>query len=309
MEKAKVYFTREITSDSLVKIYNSLGIELKGNVAVKLHSGEEGNQNYLKPEFMHDIITRVSGTVVECNTAYNGARNTTEKHEELMNNHGWSKYYKTDIMDSERDMILDIPNGKVIKENYVGSHLNNYDSMLVISHFKGHPMGGFGGALKQLSIGVASSSGKTYIHTAGKTTDVSKLWENLPEQDKFIEAMANAASSIHNKFKGNIAYINVMKNMSVDCDCCAKAEDPCMKDIGVLASLDPIAIDKACIDLIRNSTDEGRDHLLERIESRHGEHIIESADKLGFGTSIYELINIDKNKEANKFALHHFTVM
>lgn len=309
MKKAKVYFTREITSDSLVKIYNSLGIELKGNVAVKLHSGEEGNQNYLKPEFMHDIITRVSGTVVECNTAYVGARNTTEKHEELMNNHGWSKYYKTDIMDSERDIILDIPNGKVIKENYVGSHLNNYDSMLVLSHFKGHPMGGFGGALKQLSIGVASSSGKTYIHTAGKTTDVSKLWENLPEQDLFIEAMADAASSIHNKFKGNIAYINVMKNMSVDCDCCAKAEDPCMKDIGVLASLDPIAIDKACIDLVRNSTDEGRDHLLERIESRHGEHIIESADKLGFGTSIYELINIDKNKEANKFALHHFTVM
>lgn len=293
MEKAKVYFTREITSDSLVKIYNSLGIELKGNVAVKLHSGEEGNQNYLKPEFMHDIITRVSGTVVECNTAYDGARNTTEKHEELMNNHGWSKYYKTDIMDSERDIILDIQNGKVIKENYVGSHLNNYDSMLVISHFKGHPMGGFGGALKQLSIGVASSSGKAYIHTAGKTTDVSKLWENLPEQDLFIEAMADAASSIHNKFKDNIAYINVMKNMSVDCDCCAKAEDPCMKDIGVLASLDPIAIDKACIDLVRNSTDEGRDHLLERIESRHGEHIIESAVKLGFGTSIYELINID----------------
>ena len=293
MEKAKVYFTREITSDSLVKIYNSLGIELKGNVAVKLHSGEEGNQNYLKPEFMHDIITRVSGTVVECNTAYVGARNTTEKHEELMNNHGWSKFYKTDIMDSERDMVLDIPNGMIIKKNYVGSHLNNYDSMLVLSHFKGHPMGGFGGALKQLSIGVASSSGKAYIHTAGKTTDVSKLWENLPEQDLFIEAMADAASSIHNKFKGNIAYINVMKNMSVDCDCCAKAEDPCMKDIGVLASLDPIAIDKACIDLVRNSTDEGRDHLLERIESRHGEHIIESADKLGFGTSIYELINID----------------
>ena len=293
MEKAKVYFTKEITEESLVKIYEKLGIELKGNVAVKLHSGEEGNQNYLKPEFAHDIITRVSGTVVECNTAYVGARNTTEKHEELMNNHGWSKYYKTDIMDSERDMVLDIPNGMIIKKNYVGSHLNNYDSMLVLSHFKGHPMGGFGGALKQLSIGVASSSGKTYIHTAGKTTDVSKLWENLPEQDLFIEAMADAASSIHNKFKGNIAYINVMKNMSVDCDCCAKAEDPCMKDIGVLASLDPIAIDKACIDLVRNSTDEGRDHLLERIESRHGEHIIESAVKLGFGTSIYELINID----------------
>lgn len=290
MEKAKVYFTSEITSDSLVKIYNSLGIELKGNVAVKLHSGEEGNQNYLKPEFMHDIITRVSGTVVECNTAYVGARNTTEKHEKLMNNHGWSKYYKTDIMDSERDIILDIPNGMIIKKNYVGSHLNNYDSMLVISHFKGHPMGGFGGALKQLSIGVASSSGKTYIHTAGKTTDVSKLWENLPEQDLFIEAMADAASSIHNKFKGNIAYINVMKNMSVDCDCCAKAEDPCMKDIGVLASTDPVALDQACIDLVYNSNDPGKDHLIERIESRNGIHTIEEAEKLYVGTRNYELI-------------------
>ena len=294
MEKAKVYFTKEITEESLVKIYEKLGIELKGNVAVKLHSGEEGNQNYLKPEFVKDIITRVGGTVVECNTAYDGARNTTEKHKKLMTSHGWDKYYKVDIMDSEKDITLDIPNGHVINKDYVGSHLDNYDSMLVLSHFKGHPMGGYGGALKQLSIGVASSRGKVYIHTAGKTTDANKLWDNLPEQDKFLGAMADAASTVHNKFQGNIAYINVMKNMSVDCDCCAVAEDPCMKDIGVLASLDPIAIDKACIDLVYNSSDPGRDHLVERIDSRHGTHILKAADKLGFGTTDYELINIDK---------------
>ncbi len=294
MEKAKVYFTKEITEESLVKIYEKLGIELKGNVAVKLHSGEEGNQNYLKPEFVKYIITRVGGTVVECNTAYDGARNTTEKHKKLMTSHGWDKYYKVDIMDSEKDITLDIPNGHVINKDYVGSHLDNYDSMLVLSHFKGHPMGGYGGALKQLSIGVASSRGKVYIHTAGKTTDANKLWDNLPEQDKFLEAMADAASTVHNKFQGNIAYINVMKNMSVDCDCCAVAEDPCMKDIGVLASLDPIAIDKACIDLVYNSSDPGRDHLVERIDSRHGTHILKAADKLGFGTTDYELINIDK---------------
>lgn len=294
MEKAIVYFTKEITEESLVKIYEKLGIELKGNVAVKLHSGEEGNQNYLKPEFVKDIITRVGGTVVECNTAYDGARNTTEKHKKLMTSHGWDKYYKVDIMDSEKDITLDIPNGHVINKDYVGSHLDNYDSMLVLSHFKGHPMGGYGGALKQLSIGVASSRGKVYIHTAGKTTDANKLWDNLPEQDKFLEAMADAASTVHNKFQGNIAYINVMKNMSVDCDCCAVAEDPCMKDIGVLASLDPIAIDKACIDLVYNNSDPGRDHLVERIDSRHGTHILKAADKLGFGTTDYELINIDK---------------
>lgn len=294
MEKAIVYFTKEITEESLVKIYEKLGIELKGNVAVKLHSGEEGNQNYLKPEFVKDIITRVGGTVVECNTAYDGSRNTTEKHKKLMTSHGWDKYYKVDIMDSEKDITLDIPNGHVINKDYVGSHLDNYDSMLVLSHFKGHPMGGYGGALKQLSIGVASSRGKVYIHTAGKTTDMNKLWDNLPEQDKFLEAMADAASTVHNKFQGNIAYINVMKNMSVDCDCCAVAEDPCMKDIGVLASLDPIAIDKACIDLVYNSSDPGRDHLVERIDSRHGTHILKAAGKLGFGTTDYELINIDK---------------
>lgn len=290
----KVYFAKEITSDSLIKIYEKLGITLKGNVAVKLHSGEAGNQNYLKPEFLKGIINKVNGTVVECNTAYNGARNTTSKHEKLMEEHGWSKYYNVDIMDSNGpDKVLEIPNGNVIKKNYVGKNIEKYDSMLVLSHFKGHPMGGFGGGLKQLSIGVASSAGKAYIHTAGKTTDVNKLWENLPSQDNFIEAMADAASSVHNYFKGNIAYINIMKNMSVDCDCCAEAEDPCMKDIGILASLDPVAIDKACLDLVYNSTDPGKNHLIERIETRHGNHIIDASCKLNFGSCEYELINID----------------
>ena len=293
MEKAKVYFTSKITPESLVEIYKSLGVTLNGNVAVKLHSGEDGNQNYVKPEFVKDIIDYVNGTVVECNTAYNGARNETSKHKELMEKHGWNKYFNVDIMDSDGYIELPIENGKVIKENYVGRSLNNYDSMLVLSHFKGHPMGGYGGALKQLSIGVASSEGKSYIHSAGKIMDQNKLWDNIPEQDLFLESMADAASSVHNHFKDNIAYINMMVNMSVDCDCCATAEDPCMKDIGILASLDPIAIDQACIDLVMKSNDSGRDHLLERINSRHGIHTIEAASELGFGSREYELINID----------------
>lgn len=294
MEKAKVYFTKEITNESLVKIYNELGIELKGKVAVKLHSGERGNQNYLHPELVKDIIDRVGGAVVECNTAYDGARNTTDKHQKLMTEHGWSKYYKVDIMDSEKpDLVLDIPNGKTIKKDYVGGHLPNYDSILVLSHFKGHPMGGYGGALKQLSIGFASSAGKTYIHTAGKTTEPNKLWDNVAEQDKFLESMADTAFAVHNKFKDNIAYINIMKNISVDCDCCAVAEDPCMQDIGVLASLDPVAVDKACLDLAYNSNDKGKERLIERIESKNGIHIIEASINLNFGTTDYELINID----------------
>lgn len=294
MEKAKVYFTKEITNESLVKIYNELGIELKGKVAVKLHSGERGNQNYLHPELVKDIIDRVGGAVVECNTAYDGARNTTDKHQKLMTEHGWSKYYKVDIMDSEKpDLVLDIPNGKTIKKDYVGGHLPNYDSILVLSHFKGHPMSGYGGALKQLSIGFASSAGKTYIHTAGKTTEPNKLWDNVAEQDKFLESMADTAFAVHNKFKDNIAYINIMKNISVDCDCCAVAEDPCMQDIGVLASLDPVAVDKACLDLVYNSNDKGKERLIERIESKNGIHIIEASINLNFGTTDYELINID----------------
>ena len=289
----KVYFIKGVTQENLIKVYESLNIELKGKVAVKLHSGEQGNQNYIKPEFVKPIIDKVNGTVVECNTAYEGARNTTEKHKKLISEHNWTKYFDVDIMDEDGDLQIDIPNGKVIKKNYLGKNIKNYDSMLVLSHFKGHPMGGYGGALKQLSIGCASSNGKTYIHTAGASKDQTKLWDNLPEQDKFLESMADAASSVHNMFKNNIAYINIMCNMSVDCDCCAVAEDPCMKDIGILASTDPIAIDQACIDLVYNSNDKGKDHLIERIERQNGIHTIEASDELGFGSRKYELIEIN----------------
>ncbi len=294
MEKAKVYFTKNITKDSVVEIYKKLGVKLPGKVAVKLHSGEDGNQNYVKPEFVKDIIEYVNGTVVECNTAYEGARNTTKKHQELMEKHGWTKYFDVDILDSEgEDKVLDIPNGKIIKKNYVGKNIDNYDSMLVLSHFKGHPMGGYGGALKQLSIGVASSKGKRYIHCAGAENG---SYEDMfhTDQDKFLESMADAAKSVVNLFKDNIAYINIMCNLSVDCDCCNVAEDPCMKDIGILASTDPVAIDQACIDLIYNSNNKGKDHFIERVESRNGIHTIEAAEELGIGTREYELINIDE---------------
>lgn len=293
MEKAKVYFTKEITPESVVKMYEVLKKDLPGNVAVKVHSGEKGNQNYLHPEFMRPIIEHVKGTVVECNTAYEGARNYTDKHLKLMEEHGWSKYFNVDIMDAKEDLKLDIPNGLVIKENYVGKNIENYDSMLVLSHFKGHPMGGYGGALKQLSIGCASTEGKVWIHSAGVNKDQNTFWDNLPSQDKFLESMADAASSVVNYFKGNIAYINIMCNLSVDCDCCAVAENPCMSDIGILSSLDPVALDQACIDLVYNSSDKGKDHLIERIESRNGVHTIESAFNLGVGSREYELIEID----------------
>ena len=289
MDKKKVYFTKNLSKESLIKIYDAVGKKLDGKVAVKVHSGEAGNQNFLHPEYFKDIINYVNGTVTECNTAYDGERNSTEKHEKLMEDHGWNKYFKVDIMDAfGPDKKLDIPNGKVIKENYVGKNIDNYDSMLVLSHFKGHPMGGYGGALKQLSIGCASSYGKAYIHGAGKPEE---MW--TANHDKFLEAMADAASSVIKHFNGNIVYINVMSNMSVDCDCCAVAEDPCMKDIGILASLDPVAIDKACLDLVYNSNDPGKEHLIERIESRNGIHTIDSAEKLGIGSKDYELISID----------------
>ena len=292
MEKAKVLFTKDITPENLIKIYDELGITLKGKVAVKLHSGEDGNQNYLKPEFVKALIEHVNGTVVECNTAYDGARNTTEKHVKLMEKHGWSKYFTVDILDSEAEEVLENPNGEVIKKNIIGAKMKNYDSMLVLSHFKGHPMGGYGGALKQLSIGVASSHGKRYIHCVGDENGTEEDMFKV-DQNQFLEAMADSASSIVKYFGENIAYINVMCNMSVDCDCCYIAEDPCMKDIGILASLDPVAIDKACIDLVKQSNDEGKEHFLERVNSKNGTHTIDSAVDLGFGTKNYELINID----------------
>lgn len=294
MDKAKVYFTKELTPESVVKMFKILNKELTGKVAVKVHSGEEGNQNYLRPEFMKPMVEYVNGTIVECNTAYDGERNSSSKHKKLLENHGWSKYFNVDLLDENGpDLELKIQNGKVLKQNFVGKDLVNYDSMLVLSHFKGHPMGGYGGALKQLSIGCASSEGKAWIHSAGKIKDQSVLWDNMPEQDMFLEAMADAAMSVVEYFKGNIAFINIMCNMSVDCDCCAVAEDPCMKDIGILASLDPVAIDQACIDLVINSDDPGKEHLLERINSRHGTHTIDAAAGLGFGTKEYELIEVE----------------
>lgn len=290
---SKVYFTKKITPEKVVEMFDKLGANLTGKVAAKVHSGEEGNQNYLHPEFWRPIVEHVGGTIVECNTAYGGERNTTEKHLHLLEGHGWTKYFDVDLLDAEGpDLRLEIPDGKAIKYNLLGKNTKNYDSMIVLSHFKGHPMGGYGGALKQLSIGCASSAGKSVIHSAGVTEDQNILWENTAPQDKFLEAMADAAKSVVELFKGKIAYINIMCNMSVDCDCCAVAEDPCMKDIGILASLDPIAIDQACVDLVRGSNDPGRDHLLERIESRNGEHTIEAAAELGFGSREYELIEL-----------------
>lgn len=288
--KSKVFFTRTITPEKVLELYKLIDKTLPGRIAVKVHSGETGNQNFLKPDFWRPLIEHVNGTVVECNTAYEGTRNTTEKHIRTMEEHGWSSSFPVDIMDSEApDMVLPIENGMQIKENYVGAHLANYDSMVVLSHFKGHPMGGYGGALKQLSIGVASSYGKAYIHGAGVPEEI---W--TADHDSFLESMADAAYSVVDYFKGNIIYINVMKNMSVDCDCCAVAEDPCMADIGILASLDPIAIDQACIDLVYAATDDpGQAHLLERIESRNGVHTIEASARLNFGSREYELIEID----------------
>ena len=286
--KSKVYFSDEITPQKVLELYKCLNTKLEGNVAIKVHSGEKGNQNFLKPDFWKDIINYVNGTVVECNTAYEGARNTTERHKQLMVDHGWTECYKVDILDEEGpDLVLDIPNGKRINKNFVGKKITDYDSMLVLSHFKGHPMGGYGGALKQLSIGVASSYGKAYIHGVG---DPDMFWES--DHDQFLESMADAARSVIDYFDGNILYINVMKNMSVDCDCCAKAEDPCIADIGILASTDPVAIDKACIDLVYACNDKGKDHLIERIESRNGIHTIDAAVELNCGSTEYELIKI-----------------
>lgn len=295
MEEKIVYFTKNITPESLVKIYKKINSPLTGNIAIKLHSGEDGNQNYVKPEFVKDIIDFINGTVVECNTAYNGQRNSTDKHLKLLEKHGWNKYFDVDLLDKEDDdLVLDISNGKVIKKNYVGRNLTKYDSMLVLSHFKGHPMGGFGGALKQLSIGIASSRGKSYIHSAGKTLDQNEVWNLNTKQDLFLESMADAATSVVDYFKEKIVYINILCNLSVDCDCCAKAEDPCMKDIGILLSLDPVAIDKASVDLVYSSEDAGKTHLIERIESRNGLLSIEEAEKRGIGTTKYKIVNIDK---------------
>ena len=286
--KPTVYFIPNCEKESVLRLYKALGKELPGKVAVKVHSGETGNQNFLRPDFWKELIDHVGGTVTETNTAYEGTRNTTEKHLKTIKEHGWSELFPFDLLDSEgEDMILPVPEGKRIKKNFVGKNTAKYDSLLVLSHFKGHPMGGYGGALKQLSIGMASSYGKAHIHGAGVG---EKIW--TADHDSFLEAMADAAKSVVDYFKGNAVYINVMKNMSVDCDCCAVAEDPCMKDIGMLISLDPVAIDKACLDLVYKSDDPGKAHLIKRIESRNGAHTIDAAYDLGIGSKEYELITL-----------------
>ena len=287
MAKSKVYFTKTLTNDAMIQMYEALGIKLPGKVAVKLHSGEVGNQNFIRPPFFKPVIDHVKGTIVECNTAYTGKRDTTKAHWETMKAHGWTDIADVDIMDEDGELELTIEGGKKIQKNYVGSHLSNYDSMLVLSHFKGHPMGGFGGALKNISIGIASSHGKAYIHGVGVPED---FWNS--DHDSFLESMADAAKSIVTFFDGKMAFINVMCNMSVDCDCCAVAADPKIGDIGILASLDPIALDQACLDLVYASNDPGTGDLIERIESRNGVHTVEAAAELGFGSRDYELITL-----------------
>lgn len=271
----------------MIRMYEAMGVKLPGKVAVKLHSGEVGNQNFLRPDFMKPVIDHVDGTIVECNTAYEGERNTTKAHRATMRLHGWDSIAEVDIMDAEGEIVLPVSGGKRIHQNFVGAGLKKYDSMLVLSHFKGHPMGGFGGALKNISIGIASSHGKAYIHGAGNEKE---KWS--ADHDSFLESMADAAKSITDYFGEKIAYINVMKNMSVDCDCCAVAEDPAMADIGILSSVDPVALDQACLDLVYASDDPGRDHLLKRIESRNGVHTVEAAAEIGVGSREYELVEI-----------------
>lgn len=294
---SKVYFTRTITPEQVVKMFDTLGKKLDGKVAVKVHSGEDGNQNFLRPEFWRPMVEHVNGTVVECNTAYDGARNDSEKHKKLIKKHGWNDFFVVDLMDEEGpDIELPIAHANHLKSDIVGKNLLNYDSMLVLSHFKGHPMGGYGGALKQLSIGCASTAGKVNIHSGGKLTktdDQAIVWDNHAEQNDFLESMAEAASAVVDHFHGNMVFINVMKNLSVDCDCCAVAEDPCMQDVGILISTDPVAIDRACLDLIYKSDDPGKDHFLERVQTRNGEHTVDAAAEMGYGVKEYELINVD----------------
>ncbi|MBP5313640.1 MAG: DUF362 domain-containing protein [Eggerthellaceae bacterium] len=292
-DKPKVYFIREITPQNVIRAYGALGKKLPGKVAVKVHSGEAGNQNFLRPEFMKPMVDYVGGTVVECNTAYVGKRNSTKKHVKLLKEHGWSDTFDVDLLDAEGpDLELPVKNGHILSSDFVGKNLAKYDSLLVLSHFKGHPMGGYGGALKQLSIGCASIKGKCLIHSAGKVGSQLTVWVNTASNKEFTECMADAASAVVDYFGDNAAYVSVMCNLSVDCDCCAVAEDPCMKDIGILSSSDPVALDKACMDLIYASDDPGRDHFLARVHRQDGEHTIEAAAELGVGSMEYELVEL-----------------
>lgn len=292
-----VYMTKEITPEALVRIYEALGRTATGRVAVKISTGEPGGHNFLQPSLIKDLVQKVNGTIVECNTAYNGKRSSTEDHIKTAHDHGFFDIADVDIMDSEGDMKIPVKDSTHIKYDIVGSHLNNYDFMINLAHFKGHAMGGFGGVLKNQSIGVASANGKSYIHTAGKVENPAELWTNLPKQDAFLESMAAAAQAVDSFFGDNILYINVMNNLSVDCDCDSHPHDPEMKDIGILASTDPVALDQACLDLVFNYTPAEGDNnaaLMERINSRHGTHTVDYAAKIGLGSQKYNLISIDK---------------
>lgn len=290
MNKAKVYFTRQITPQSLIAIYEKLEKQLSGRIGVKISTGEAGGHNYLKPELIGDLVKKLNGTIIECNTAYAGRRNTLSEHLKVVEKHGFTKIAKVDIMDATSEFEIPVAKGKHLDVDIVGGNLKNYDAILNLAHFKGHMMGGFGGVLKNQSIGVASSAGKAYIHTAGATRDVNELWGKLPAQNDFLESMAEAAEAVADYMKGNIVYIDVMNNLSIDCDCDSNPEAPCMEDIGILASIDPVAVDQACIDMIWNSQDKGRDHFIERVERQNGRHILPYAESLGLGSREYELI-------------------
>lgn len=293
MEKSKVYFTKDISPENLIKIYDALGRDLKGKVAVKISTGEPGGHNFLNPNLIKDLIHKLNGTIVECNTAYGGRRNKTDEHWKAIKEHGFLDIANVDLMDEEGEMSIPVENGFHLKENIVGSHLKNYDSILILSHFKGHAMGGFGGALKNMSIGIGSSNGKANIHTAGKVKTPEELWDNLPEQDHFLESMADACKGVMDYIgRENIAYINVANNLSVDCDCDSNPHTPEMKDLGIFASLDPVALDQACYDAVINSDDPGKAALIERMNSRHGIRTVEAANELGLGNREYEIINI-----------------
>ena len=295
---AKVYMTTDISAEGLVRVYEALGVEATGKVAVKISTGEPGGKNYLKPALIKDLVQKVGGTIVECNTAYAGRRNTTEAHLEAAREHGFFDIANVDIMDAEGEIKIPVKDTTHIKYNIVGKNLASYDFMINLAHFKGHAMGGFGGVLKNQSIGNASSRGKAYIHSAGRNEEVAKIWKFTDDQIGFLESMAAAAQSVHDYF-GNgerIIYINVMNNMSIDCDCDSHPADPLLKDVGILASTDPVALDKACLDIVFNiEPTEGNDNgpLLERIASKHGTHIVDYAEQIGLGSKQYELVNID----------------
>lgn len=293
----KVYMTTEITPDGLVRVFEALGIEPNGRVAVKISTGEPGGKNYLKPELIGKLVQGVEGTIVECNTAYRGQRFSTEAHLQAARDHGFFAIANVDIMDADGEVKIPVQDTTHLKYNLVGKNIENYDFMINLAHFKGHAMGGFGGVLKNQSIGVASRNGKAYIHSVGVTEDPDQMWGHTDDQIGFLESMAAAAQSVHEYFgEGNIVYINVMNNMSIDCDCDAHPADPLLKDVGILASIDPVALDRACLDIIFGITPEqGNDNgpLIERIKSRHGVHIVDYAEQIGLGSTKYELVNID----------------